>query len=130
MGVVCLAVGCTRQVYVPVERCVRDTVREVRERVDSFMARDSVYIASRGDTTVKEVYRWRLKTRTRVDTIYKTRVDTVKVAAPVTKVKTAKEKESLVSRVATWITRGTRILIGAVALVLLVKWLVRRRRAS
>ena len=52
---------------------VHDTLRETRYLHDSVYVRDSVYME--GAALVKE--RWRYRWRTRVDTVYKTRRDTV-----------------------------------------------------
>ena len=52
---------------------VHDTLRETRYLHDSVYVRDSVYME--GATQIKE--RWRYRWRTRVDTVYKTRRDTV-----------------------------------------------------
>lgn len=57
-----------------VQRIVlHDTLRETRYLHDSVYVRDSVYME--GATQIKE--RWRYRWRTRVDTVYKTRRDTV-----------------------------------------------------
>ena len=52
---------------------VHDTLRETRYLHDSVYVRDSVYLE--GAALIKE--RWRYRWRTRVDTVYKTRRDTV-----------------------------------------------------
>lgn len=83
-GIVLGAVGCTRQVYVPVESVRTDTLFRLNVRVDSVTDRDSVYVGTRGDTLVREVYRFRQRIRERVDTVYHTRVDTLRVPVPVT----------------------------------------------
>jgi hypothetical protein len=57
-----------------VQRIVlHDTLRETRYLHDSVYVRDSVYLE--GAALIKE--RWRYRWRTRVDTVYKTRRDTV-----------------------------------------------------
>lgn len=123
IGILFLAAGCARQIYVPVERCVRDTIRELRIKTDSVRERDSIHIASRGDTVIKEVYRWRSRTRTRTDTVYKTRVDSIPVIiAPKTDKKT-KER-----RIATAIRHGTRTLMLLVAAA--AAWRYLRKKAS
>ena len=77
--------GCTRKVYVPVERVeVRsDSLRSVRVASDSVVVRDSVYIVVRGDSVLER----RVSERTRVavlhDTVVRRQVDTVRVEVPV-----------------------------------------------
>lgn len=51
----------------------RDTLRLLRTLHDSIYVRDSIYL--QGQTLVKE--RWRTQWRTRIDTIYKLRHDTI-----------------------------------------------------
>lgn len=74
-------VGCTRQVYVPVERTVRDTLRTVMSRIDSITVRDSVVTSIKGDTVRIESWKWRIRDRVRTDTLLRTRTDTVTVVA-------------------------------------------------
>lgn len=69
--------SCTKKIYIPAEREVRDTVLRRVHTVDSVAMRDSIYVAERGDTIIKEVYRNRWHTKTRVDTVYKTHTDTI-----------------------------------------------------
>lgn len=75
--------GCTRKIYVPVERVEHDTVNRVREVTDSVIERDSVFISVRGDTVTREIYRLRTRTRLRRDTIFRTTRDTVRVVSEV-----------------------------------------------
>ena len=78
-GVVSFTVGCTREVYLPVESVRIDTLYNSRERIDSVVDRDSIYFAVKGDTVVREVYRLRTRTRSRVDTVYRVKSDTVRI---------------------------------------------------
>lgn len=73
--------GCTKKIYVPVEnsQVVTDSVRVAAIRRDSIWLKDSVFVAVRGDTVIKESYRWRTRDRIMTDTVYKVRRDTVKV---------------------------------------------------
>lgn len=71
--------GCTRKIYVPLAHSERDTVMETRHRIDTLLMRDSIMLDLRGDTVLKEVYRWRWRTKTRIDSVYKTKTDTVTV---------------------------------------------------
>lgn len=93
-GLASIGVGCTRMVYVPVERVTVDSVRDLQMRIDTVVSRDSVVTAQHGDTVVREVYRWRERSRVRVDTVRSVRVDTVTkvVAAPGSGVQTEKPK--------------------------------------
>lgn len=58
-----LTAGCTRRVMVPVENVSvhTDTVRIASATSDTVIWRDSVVVAIRGDTVVKEA--WRLRDR-------------------------------------------------------------------
>lgn len=120
-GVLFIAAGCTRQVYVPVERYVRDTVRELRVKIDSVRERDSIHIALRGDTIIKEVYRWCSRTRVRTDTVYKTRVDSMPVVIAPKAGKATKEKK--IARAIRYGTRGLMVLT-----VVILIWRYYRRK--
>lgn len=119
VGLLSFGIGCTRHIYVPVERHVRDTIRELHTRVDSIYNCDSIYVAQRGDTVLKEVYRWRERIRTRVDTIYRNRVDSVPVVVKENPGGTSARRESRIAQAITWGSRGLMIVI---ALVLLLRY--------
>lgn len=63
--------SCSRKVTVPVERVevVRDTVRITARETDSRVIRDSVFLSVKGDTVVKESWRWRERERVVRDTL-------------------------------------------------------------
>lgn len=89
MLLVVAAVGCTKRIYVPVERVsYRDSV-QVRLRVDSLTVHDSVFVNQwqRGDTVFRDRVQWRTayRDRLRVDTVAVTRVDSVPVIKEVVK---------------------------------------------
>ena len=71
----------TKEVPVTVEKVTRDTLLETRWRVDTVLERDSIVVTQQGTD------RWRTKyvLRVRVDTIFKSRVDTVPKVVTVTK---------------------------------------------
>lgn len=71
----------TKEVPVTVEKVTRDTLLQTRWRVDTVMERDSIVVTQWGTD------RWRTKyvLRVRVDTIFKSRVDTVPKVVTVTK---------------------------------------------
>lgn len=98
-----------------VQRIVlHDTLRETRYLHDSVYVRDSVYLE--GATLIKE--RWRYRWRTRIDTVYKTRRDTVIHYRDV-------YKSTLESQVQhpPWYHRPLTLL-GIIALVVLVLYVV------
>lgn len=82
IGIAAMILGCTRQIYVPVEQVRVDTLLVSKAKADTLLGRDSVYLAVKGDTVVKEVYKWRFRSRHRVDTVYRNRIDTVTVTIP------------------------------------------------
>lgn len=71
----------TKEVPVTVEKVTRDTLLQTRWRIDTVMERDSIVVTQQGTD------RWRTKyvLRVRVDTIFKSRVDTVPKVVTVTK---------------------------------------------
>ena len=76
----------TKEVPVTVEKVTHDTLLQTRWRVDTVMERDSIVVTQWGTD------RWRTKyvLRVRVDTIFKSRVDTVPKVVPV-KIETTME---------------------------------------
>ena len=76
----------TKEVPVTVEKVTRDTLLQTRWRVDTVMERDSIVVTQWGTD------RWRTKyvMRVCVDTIFKSRVDTVPKVVPV-KIETTRE---------------------------------------
>lgn len=120
-GAILILTACTRQVYVPVERTVRDSLVSLRVRSDTMLVRDSIYMDMRGDTIVREVYRWRTRTRTRTDTVYRVRRDTVPVViAPAT--------QSCGKRSAGWLARVLEVvkwITRVVFVVVVARWWLR-----
>lgn len=117
-GLFLIIAGCTRKVYVPVEKTVHDTISTVKTHIDSILARDSIYLDARGDTIVKEVYRWRVKVRNRVDTVYRSRTDTIRVYEAPVSVRKASRRVKAISSAVKW---GARLLIIITLLIFLRK---------
>lgn len=117
--------SCTRKVYVPVENDVyrTDTLYQTQLRVDSIMLRDSVAVYVSGDTVRITRYRDRYRDRLRVDTVYRSLIDSVRVEVPV-------QVEKELTR---W--QKARMSLGDIALGVLivgicaaVLWLIRKFR--
>jgi len=81
--------GCTTTKYVPVIEHRTDTVRITQHHRDSIYLSDSIYVSDfvRDDTVYKTVDRWhtRYVERTRTDTLYQSRTDSIPVPYPVEK---------------------------------------------
>ncbi len=120
-GIISLTVGCARKVYVPVERVLTDTIRRVESRVDTIAWRDSIYVGARGDTIVKEVYRWRQRVHTRVDTIYRVKKDSVDTTAATSQILQTEEKQEQERKYARLITLTTRIAILLTLAIVLIR---------
>lgn len=133
-GLVSMGVGCTRMVYVPVERVTVDSVRDSRMRIDTVVSRDSVVTAQRGDTVVREVYRWRERSRVRVDTVRSVRVDTVTkvITAPrsVEQIQKPKADRSIWSRLLDACVWAARLVFICFACLAARKLLQRLRSRS
>lgn len=84
IGVACLFCGCTTTKYVPAERVVirSDTVHSVKLMTDYVILHDSVAVYQKGDTVYQTKYRDRLRYSERVDTVYQSAVDSVRVDVP------------------------------------------------
>lgn len=86
----CAVLGsCTTTKYVPVYHHTTDTLRLTQHHRDSIYLSDSIYVTDfmRGDTVYKTVDRWRTRyvERTRTDTIYQAKTDSIPVPYPVEK---------------------------------------------
>lgn len=75
--------GCTTTKYVPVTTVRTDTIQVNRWRTDSVIVRDSTVIDRKGDTIYIDRWRWRDRTTTKVDTVYRSRTDSVAVPVKV-----------------------------------------------
>lgn len=115
---------CSRKVIIPIEKSVRDTVHEIHYRTDSIFERDSIMVEARGDTLIKEIYRWRERTRHHTDTIIKTRVDSIPVP-----VVSPSKKENLENKGTSFYSKLKRAVetiistLGTISLVLLILWI-------
>lgn len=105
--------GCTRKVYVPVEHSVRDTLLTTKLRIDTIQMHDSIYLVQHGDTVVKEIWHTRRYTKTRVDTVYKIRTDTVTRVVVEASRSESKSRDRRITSVIKW-GAGVIILILAV----------------
>ena len=73
-----LASGCSPRIVEHI-RYQHDTTYVVRRDSVRFYDRDSIYIREKGDTVYQYVEKWRWRDRVRVDTFYRTRIDSVAV---------------------------------------------------
>lgn len=106
-GFVLIGLGACRSVrYIPVESVRHDSVVTILHHRDSIYQHDSVYIKERADTVLIE--RWHTRWRDRVshDTLYISKVDTIRIPVPVERKLTKAER--------TYITIG-KWSVGAVA---------------
>lgn len=112
-----LSGGCSRKVvYVPTESATLrvDTLREISARVDSVWVKDSVSLRTSGDTVFLERWRDRYKYVGRVDTVYKARVDSIRIREPFP-VEVVKEVEKKLS----WWQKSL-IWLGGIMLTFLI----------
>lgn len=94
---VLLLSSCSRSVYVPVETVRVDTFVKTAVRVDSVRLTDSIYVSERtvGDTVyvVKTRTQWRDRLQLRVDTVYRSKTDTITKVVEVVVEKKAKRRK-------------------------------------
>lgn len=81
ISVMLLMSGCSKKIYVPVDSVRVDTFVKSAVRVDSVRLTDSVYVIERtlGDTVyiVKTKTQWRDRVQLRIDTVYRSKTDTI-----------------------------------------------------
>lgn len=67
-----LCPACTKKIYVPVEtiRTVEDSTHRVQIRCDTVVERDSIWMEVKGDTVVKESWKFRERVSLKRDTVY------------------------------------------------------------
>lgn len=91
VAIIHLLFGCSRTVYVPLEKVSHDTTYLSKVRYDSVYFRDSIYLFAHttNDTVYRDktVYRYVYKAKTATDTVYSVKCDTICV--PVTTVREA-----------------------------------------
>ena len=108
---VSLLTGCTTTKYVEVERVRTDTVYQSKIQKDSIYFHDSIYVKEyqKGDTifVVKDRWHEKWKEVLKVDTVYKSRIDSIPVPYPV---------EKLVPRELNWFQKGL-MWLGGIAIV-------------
>lgn len=78
-----LLVGCSTVKYVPVETVRHDSIRVVTVKVDSVYVSDSVYTLIKGDTVMRDRYKYIYKYMFRTDTCYIEKTDSIQVPYPV-----------------------------------------------
>ncbi len=117
--------GCTTTTkYVPVERVTHhtDTVRELAVRIDSVMTRDSVAVYMSGDTVYLTKYRDRFRYSERIDTVYQSVADSIRVPQPYPVERKLTKWEQVKQDAGGWALAAVGILAVAVA------WLAKRQR--
>mgnify|MGYP007028756902 CR=1 FL=1 len=116
--------GCTTTRYVPVERVTHhtDTVRELAVRIDSVMTRDSVAVYISGDTVYLTKYRDRFRYRERIDTVYRSVADSVRVPQPYPVERELTRWERVKQDAGGWALAAVAVLAVAVA------WLAKIQR--
>lgn len=72
-----LCVSCAQAKYVEVPVSVHDTVVQVREKTDSVVTYDSVYVKEKGDTLIKYEYKYIDRYLIKTDSVYVSKTDTV-----------------------------------------------------
>ena len=77
--------GCKTIKYYPLETVRNDTVYVNQQRIDSILVKDSVHITEKGDTVTEFRLKYIYKYRDRVDTLYRSKTDTISVPYPIEK---------------------------------------------
>ena len=117
--------GCTTTTkYVPVERVTHhtDTERELAVRIDSVMTRDSVAVYMSGDTVYLTKWRDRFRYSERIDTVYRSVADSIRVPQPYPVERKLTAWEQVKQDAGGWALAAVGILAVAVA------WLAKRQR--
>jgi hypothetical protein len=105
--------GCSRVQYVPVETVRIDSTFLHKHTRDSIYVLDSVFVSERGDTIVKEKVKYIYKDKTRTDTLYIEKRDTVRVPVPVErKLSRWEEVHIALGKVCVWVMVAVFIYVG------------------
>ena len=107
-----LLAACSTIRYVPVETVRSDTLIRNEARLDSIYVRDSIYVYQKGDTVTKYVEKWRYKYKTKTDTLYIAKRDTVSVTVTEVREKPIK-----------WYNQGF-IWLGRLCCIALILWAI------
>lgn len=107
-----LLAACSTIRYVPVETIRSDTLIRNEARLDSIYVRDSIYVYQKGDTVTKYVEKWRYKYKTKTDTLYIAKRDTVSVTVTEVREKPIK-----------WYNQGI-IWVGRLCCIALILWAI------
>lgn len=114
--------SCGQTKYVPIESVRVDSLVMTELIRDSVFVRDSVYVQDKGDTVYKYKDKYVYLYRVRVDTFYAERIKEVEVPYPVERKMTWWERVKL--ECGGWVM----LLVSVVAIVVLLKWFVKRTR--
>lgn len=77
--------SCKQVQYVPVEKVRLDSIYLTQIQRDSIYKYDSIYVRDKGDTVFVDRYRYLFVDKLRRDTMYISRIDTLRVPYPVEK---------------------------------------------
>lgn len=77
--------SCKQVQYVPVETVRLDSIYLTQTLRDSIYKYDSIYVRDKGDTVFVDRYRYLFVDKLRRDTMYISRIDTLRVPYPVEK---------------------------------------------
>ena len=121
LALFCLLCGCRQTQYVPVVTILHDSIYLTQTHRDSILRYDSVYVADKGDTVWLEKYKYVYRDRWRTDTLVSVRTDTVSVPVSVEKELSKWQRVKIEAG-------GYAIVVGALAVLAVIVWLVRKIR--
>jgi hypothetical protein len=115
-----LLMGCTTTKYVPIPEYHNDTVRVTQYQRDSIYMHDSILVRQQGDTVTIDRWHTQYRDRWHIDTIYKSRVDSVPY-----KVEVVKEIPAKLSWWERLRLNVSNVLLG-VAVLVIILFFIRR----
>ena len=122
MMLMMLSACSPKTVYVPTETVRTDTLYRTALRIDSVILRDSVTLIQRGDTVYLTKYRDRFRYRERIDTLYQSVTDSVRIRVPYPVERPLTQWESTKMELGGWAFGA--LIVAMVAVV----WLIFKRR--
>lgn len=129
IGLLLSLIGCSSHQPITLERVVlkTDTLYKTKVSTDTFRFHDSIYVETftRGDTVFKTrvEWKWRDRTKVKVDTIYRMGVlsDSIRVPVPTAHKATWWEKTQM-------IIGKSFIVFCSLVLFALLLWIIHRKR--